>query len=302
MENGHVIALGFFDGVHLGHGALIKKAVEVSESTGLIPTVITFDSHPMSMVFGKNVPLITSAEDRAGLIRRLYGVSDVVFLRFDREMMNMPWDEFMKSVVENFNGAHLVCGHDYSFGYKGMGNTERLREFCEKRGVGCDVVPPVTLDGERVSSTLIRELIAAGKIEEANRYLGHRHVLTDIVRSGRRLGRTINAPTINMQFGKGVIIPRHGVYATMVTLEDGTVWRGVTNVGVRPTVDDSGRVTAETYMLGYSGNLYGRTVRLDFYKFMRPEMKFADIGQLKDRIHADAESIDRYFEQIKKGG
>ena len=296
MENRHVIALGFFDGVHLGHGALIKKAVEISGETGLIPTVITFDSHPMSMVFGKNVPLITSAEDRAGLIRRLFGVSDVVFLRFDREMMNMPWREFMDSVVKNFNGAHLVCGHDYSFGYKGMGNTERLMEFCGEKGIGCDVVPPVMLDGERVSSTIIRELIADGRIEDANRYLGHRHVLTDIVRSGRKLGRTINAPTINMQFGKGVIVPRHGVYATTATLEDGTVWRGVTNVGVRPTVDDSGRVTAETYMLGYSGNLYGRTVRLDFWKFMRPEIKFSDIEQLKERIHADAADIDRYFD------
>lgn len=300
MENGHVIALGFFDGVHMGHAALIKKTVEIAEKNNLTPSVITFDAHPLTMVCGKKVPLITSAEDRAGLIRRMFGISDVIFLHFDDEMMRMPWDEFMNKIVVNFNASHLVCGHDYSFGYKGLGNTERLRQFCSEHSIGCDIVSPVTLDGNRISSTIIRELISKGEIEAANRYLGHDHVLTDIVRSGRKLGRTINAPTINMCFSDSVIEPKYGVYATIVTLEDGTNWRGVTNVGVRPTVDNSGIVTAETYILGYSGNLYGRTVRLEFCKFMRPEMRFSSIEQLKERIHTDAENIDNYFNSLKK--
>ena len=301
LNKGHIIALGFFDGIHLGHAALIKRTVEIAEQKGLAPSIITFDAHPLTMVCGKNVPLITSAQDRTALVRRMFGISEVIVLRFDDEMMRMPWNEFLDMIVSKYSGEYIVCGHDHSFGYKGEGNTERLKEYCAEHSLGCEIVPPVMLDGQRVSSTIIREMIAGGDIENANRFLGHRHILTDTVRQGRKLGRTIDAPTINMQFGESVIVPKFGVYATIVTLEDGTKWRGVTNVGVRPTVDDSGAVTAETYILGYSGDLYGRNVTIEFCRFMRPEMKFDNVEQLKNRIHADADNIDRYFSKTEQG-
>lgn len=297
MDKGHIIALGFFDGIHLGHTALINKTVEIAKKEGLVPSIITFDAHPLTMVCGKNVPLITSAQDRAALVRRMFGISDVIVLHFDSEMMQMPWNEFLDMIVSKYNGRYIVCGHDHSFGYKGEGNTEKLKEYCAEHSLGCEIVPPVTLDGQRVSSTIIRDMIAGGDIENANRFLGHKHILTDIVRQGRKLGRTINAPTVNMWFGENVIVPKFGVYATIVTLEDGSKWQGVTNVGIRPTVDDSGAVTAETYIPGYSGNLYGHQVSIEFCRFMRPEMKFDNVEQLKNRIHADAAEIDRYFRE-----
>ena len=291
----HVLALGFFDGVHRGHSALMERTVEVAKEKDLIPSVITFDTHPMTMVTHRAVPLLNSEEDRAGLIRNIFGIDDVVFLHFDEKTMCMPWDRFIEDIVENFNAAHLVCGHDYSFGYRGEGTPELLQKYCEDHGLGCDVIPPVMCDGIRISSTCIREFIINGEMEKACEYLGHAHVLTDVVRVGRRLGRTIDAPTINMHFREGIIVPRYGVYATEVCLDDGSFHFGVTNVGVRPTVDTSELVTAETHILDYGGNLYGKRVRVRFYKFMRAERKFGSVEELRAQIHADAEATRAYF-------
>ena len=151
MEKKHVIALGFFDGVHLGHRALMEKTLEIAEKYDYIPSVITFDAHPLSQVTGKNVPLINSPEDRAGLIRRMFGISDVILLHFDSEMVHMPWEEFADRLIGDFNAGYLVCGHDHKFGYKGLGTAEKLEEHCKSLGIGCSVVPAVTADGERIS-------------------------------------------------------------------------------------------------------------------------------------------------------
>ena len=296
MVRKYAIALGFFDGVHIGHGALIKRACEVAEQNGLIPAVLTFDTHPMSKITGISEPMLTSETDREGVLEREFGVKDVIILPFDDEMMHMHWKDFAEYIIEKFSAEYLICGHDYTFGFKGEGKAEMLKEICGEKGIGCDIIPAVLIDGVRVSSTLIRNLISEGEIEKANRNLGHAHVLTDIVRDGKKLGRTIGSPTINMQFEKGVIIPRHGVYATKVYLEDGSVHLGVTNVGVRPTVENTDNVNAETYILNYSGDLYGKQVRIEFYKFVRPEMKFENVEELKAQIGRDAASVQTYFD------
>ncbi|MDR3278040.1 MAG: riboflavin biosynthesis protein RibF [Oscillospiraceae bacterium] len=295
IEKKRVIALGFFDGVHIGHSALLERALEVAAGTGLVPSVITFDTHPLSLITGKNTPLINSAEDRAGLIHRIFGIDDVIFLHFDAETARMPWADFVTHLVTEFGARHLVAGHDYSFGDKGEGNVERLRGKCAALGVGCDVIPPVKYKGVTSSSTYIRELIAAGDMRQASEFLGHPHVLTDFVQYGFRLGRTLGTPTINMRFSDGVLIPAHGVYATRVYLDDGGERVGVTNVGVRPTVADSASVTAETHILHFQGNLYGRAVRLEFYERMRPEMKFSGVDVLKERILRDCRDVEAYF-------
>ncbi len=298
MVRKYAIALGFFDGVHVGHGALIKRACEAAEEKGLTPAVLTFDTHPMSKITGISEPMLTSEFDREGVLLREFGVKDVIVLPFDDEMMHMHWKTFADYIIEKYSADYLICGHDYTFGYKGEGKAEMLKDICLKRGIGCDIIPAVTLDGVRVSSTLIRNLIMQGDIETANRNLGHAHVLTDKVRDGKHLGRTIGFPTVNMQFAKGVIIPRYGVYATKVCLEDGSVYSGVTNVGVRPTVEDAGNVNAETYILNYSGDLYGKRIRIEFYKFFLPEMKFESIDELKAQIQRDAASVDTYFKAL----
>ena len=290
-----VIALGFFDGIHIGHSALLRRAIEVGEEKKLVASVITFDTHPLSIISGKAVPLINSPEDRAGLIHRVFGIDDVIFLHFNRETANMPWDVFLGHLIDEFGALHLVAGHDFRFGSGGKGNSELLVQRCGNLGIGCDIIPEVRHDGIVSSSTYIRELISRGDIERANVFLGHPHVLTDVVRYGYKLGRTLGAPTINMTFQLGVLVPAFGVYATKVYLEDGGVQTGVTNVGVRPTVDNSGQVTAETYILDYHKNLYGHQVRIEFHSHLRPEMKFGDTSELKAQIKKDCEAALEYF-------
>lgn len=289
------VAIGFFDGVHIGHAALLNKTRERAAQIGATPSVLSFDVHPDNLVFGCEVPLINSAIGREDIIRRLFSIDNVVFLHFNQHMMRMPWREFIESIIEELNIGWIVVGHDFCFGYKGEGTAERLKAYCEDRGVGCDIIPPVMLDGQIVSSTRIRELIQNGRIEEANRWLGHPHTLADTVHSGYHLGRKLGTPTINMYFPDGVLVPRHGVYATKVFLEDGSEYIAVTNVGVRPTVGNDNRVSVESHLLDYSGNLYGRQARVEFYGFLRGETKFESFEQLSEQIHRDAESAREYF-------
>lgn len=290
-----VIALGFFDGVHLGHGALMNMTRQRAEELSATPSVLSFDTHPDNLVFGSEVPLINSSSDREDIIRRCFGINDVVFIHFDKHIMCMPWEEFVSGLIDELNVCHIVVGHDFCFGYKGEGTAEKLKGYCAEHGLGCDIIPAVKLDGRVISSTYIRELIKEGNMEEAMRYLGHPHCLSDTVRSGYHLGSKIGAPTINMAFPDGVLVPKHGVYAARVFLEDGCAYTAVTNIGVRPTVSRGETVSVESHLLDYSGNLYGRELRVEFYKFLRPEMKFASCEELAEQIHRDAEEAKNYL-------
>ena len=292
-----VIALGFFDGVHIGHAALLNKTKQRAEELNAVPSVLSFDVHPDTLVFHKDVPLINSAIGREELIRREFGIENVVFLHFSEHTMRIPWREFIDSLVQELSICHIVVGHDFCFGYRGEGTVRRLAEYCAENGLGCDVIPPVMLDGQIVSSTHIRELIEAGDMEEARRWLGHPHTLSDTVHSGYHLGRKLGTPTINMFFPVGVLVPRHGVYASKVYLEGGVSCIAVTNVGVRPTVSEENRVSVESHLLDYSGNLYGRQARVEFYAFLRPEQKFESFEALSDQIHRDADQARAYFEK-----
>ena len=289
------IALGFFDGVHIGHAALLKRVKERASELGAVPSVLSFDVHPDTLVFGTEVPLINSLQGREELIQRLFGIDNTVFLHFNKRLMRMPWDEFISDLVEDLNICAVVVGHDFTFGYRGQGNPKLLKTWCEERGISCDVIPAVKLNGIVVSSTYIRKLIEDGNMEEASRYLGHPHVLTDTVHSGYHLGRKLGTPTINMFFPEGVIVPRYGVYASKVFLSDGSEHTAVTNIGVRPTVSEGNRVSVESHLLDFSGNLYGRQARVEFYKFLRPEKKFSGYQELSDQIHRDSAAARYYF-------
>lgn len=294
-----VLALGFFDGVHLGHAALIRKTAERARELGAVPAVLTFDVHPDTLVQKTPVALITSPADRAELVRRL-GVEEILSLRFDETLMQMPWDAFVEWVQAEFSAVHLVCGHDFTFGWKGQGKPDLLKAKAGELGMGCDVISKVDVDGEAVSSTRIRSLLLEGKVREANRLLGHPHALTDTVRTGFRLGRKLGAPTVNMRFEDGVLVPAHGVYAGRLRIEGEGVDRwAVTNVGVRPTVSDSQVVSVESFILDYSGNLYGKRIRLEFLDFLRAEQRFADTEELKAQIERDTENVRRFAESFK---
>ncbi len=298
MTKQKVMALGFFDGIHVGHAALINKIKQRAEETGAEPAVLTFDVHPDNLVFKKTVPLINSAEDRENILIRCFGINDVVVIHFNQRVMHMDWHDFIDELIDEMNLRWIVVGHDFCFGYKGLGTAEKLKAYCAERGVGCDIIPAVCRDGVVVSSTLIRQLIESGEMEKANEYLGHPHTLTDVIRTGYHLGTKMGTPTINMSFPQGVIIPRHGVYAAKAYI-DGQEYMSVTNVGIRPTVSDSGNVNVESFLLDFCGNLYGHRARIDFYKFLRPERKFDDVNELAAQIKSDAQTTREYFERIK---
>ena len=284
-----VIALGFFDGVHRGHGALLRRAAEEARRRGCTPAVFTFDRPPKEVITGIPCPLINSPEDRSDLVKRLYGIDEMLMVPFDDEMRTTPWDRFVTDIlVGRYGAVHLVAGHDHHFGYKNQGSPELLREKCAELGLGCDIIPAVTLDGVTVSSTHIRKLLEEGGVETARAFLGHPHVLTQTVGHGRRLGRTIGVPTANLVAPPHVLLPKRGVYAAKVTLPDGRAFGGVTNVGIRPTVNHGQDVTVEPWILDFDGDLYGQKLRVEFFRRLRDERKFESLDALKTQIQCDA--------------
>jgi len=293
-----VIALGFFDGVHLGHGALLRRTVEEARRRGCTPAVFTFDRPPKEVVTGIPCPLINSPEDRKDLMRRLYGIEEIIMVPFDREMMTTAWDDFVTELlVKRCNAVHLVAGHDHRFGHKNQGSPELLAEKCAELGLGCDIIPAVEIAGTTVSSTYIRRLVELGQIERANRFLGHPHVLTQQVRHGRRIGHTIGVPTVNLTVPPRVLVPAHGVYAARVCLPDGSAYAAVTNVGTRPTVANGSDITVESWLLDFDGDLYGQTIRVEFCSRIRDEVRFDSLDALKNQIAADAAATRLYFAQ-----
>ncbi len=293
-----VIALGFFDGVHRGHAALLRRTVEEAQSRGCTPAVFTFDRVPKEVVTGIPCPLINSPEDRKELMHRLYQIDDVIMVPFDREMMTTPWDAFVTDIlVERYHAVHLVAGHDHHFGHKNAGSPELLRQKCAELGIGCDIIPKVEIGGITVSSTYIRRLVEMGQVERAAEFLGHPHTLSQVVRHGRRIGRTIGIPTVNLTVPPHVLVPNFGVYAARVYLQDGSHYAAVTNVGVRPTVHNGDDITVESWLLDFDGDLYGQTVRVEFYLHLRDEIRFDSLDALQAQITRDAQSTRDYFRQ-----
>lgn len=293
-----VIALGFFDGVHLAHGALLRRVTETARKLDALPCAFTFDTHPSARLTGHAVPLLNTAEERAWIMGHYYGIQEVLVASFDA-MMEMSWEDFITEYLIKEQGAvHVVCGHDFHFGHKGQGTPQRLQEKCRELGVGCDVIDRIDLDGVTVSSTYIRSLVAQGDMEKAMRFLGHPYLMSQTVSPGKKLGRTLGFPTVNLKFQPGVVIPAYGVYAAKVILADGSEHMAVTNIGVRPTVDDSGIPNAEGYILDYSGDLYGQNIQMFFYKKLRDEKKFDSLEALTREVMANADQTRAYFNEF----
>ena len=297
-EKKRVIALGFFDGVHLGHQALLRRAVERAEQMDLSSAVFTFDRSPKEFVTGVKVPLLTTNEERSATIRRLFPVETVIVEPFDEQMMTMPWEDFVLMLAQKYSAGWLVAGHDFRFGHKNAGTPDLLREKAAQLGMGCDIIPAVTLGGETVSSTLIRALLRDGEVERACELMGHPYTITGQVLHGKGLGRTIGAPTLNVIPADGLLIPAYGVYAARVSV-DGRQYEAVTNVGVRPTVDENGGVTVESHLLDVNEQLYGRECRVEFLKLLRTEQKFSDLGALQAQIARDVAAAREVFSKIK---
>ncbi|MBU5435220.1 riboflavin biosynthesis protein RibF [Pseudoflavonifractor sp. MSJ-37] len=296
MTTKRVIALGFFDGVHRGHGALLRRVGEKARELGAVPSAVTYDTHPSDLILHTPTPLLSSPFDRADLMRRYYGIRDVIIAHFDDRMMHMPWQEFLTDyLIGELGAVYLVAGHDFHFGYRGEGDPQKLQTACAQLGLGCDIIPKVEQDGITISSTYIRTLVAQGEMERANEFLGHPHTLSNTVAHGKHLGTTLGFPTVNLQIPSGVLIPAHGVYACKVCFSDGTERMAVTNVGTRPTVDDGDRVNVEGFILDFHGDLYGQTVRMEFYKRLRGEQRFPSLEALRDEVLRNADQTRAWF-------
>ncbi len=289
-----VVALGFFDGVHLGHCALLQKAAEVAETLQIRAAAITFDPHPSVLLTGKAEQLLTTQDERLDLMRRLCGVNELLLLPFDEAMRTMPWERFVEDIlIDRLQAVHVVCGENFRFGAHGTGTAQLLSERCTELGIGCSVIAPVEQDGEVISSTRIRTLLQSGEIQKANALLGHPYCLTGEVIHGQALGHTLGFPTANFSFPEELISPRFGVYVGLAHLDD-EAYPTVTNLGRRPTVNGNS-ITVESWLLGFDGDLYGKRFRLDFLKFLRPEQKFGSLEELQQQIFHDRDQVLDYF-------
>ncbi|MBR6739165.1 MAG: riboflavin biosynthesis protein RibF, partial [Oscillospiraceae bacterium] len=217
MSEKTVIALGFFDGVHLGHAALLKKTLERAAELGATPAAFTFDRSPKEFVTGIPVPLLTTVKEREMTLRGWYDMEKVFVEPFDKAMMTMPWEDFITELlVKKYHAVHLVAGHDFHFGYKNEGSPERLAEKCRELGLGCDIIGCVEIGGETVSSTRIRKLVEAGQMRDVTELLGRRYTIRGTVLHGQGIGRVRLFPTANIVPPENSVVPKFGVYATRV--------------------------------------------------------------------------------------
>ncbi len=288
-----IFTLGFFDGVHLGHQALLEECCRLAREHDANACAITFQQHPQALFTQTPPRRINELEGRIHLMRQ-YGIGPVYAYPVTKEVMSMSWQTFLDELV-GFGAIGFVCGNDFRFGNRGEGNAEKLKAYCRERNLLCSIVEDQMLDGIRVSSTHIRRLLEAGDLEEAIRFMGHPHVLAGQVVSGRKLGRTIGVPTANVQLPENVVELPHGVYACKA-LADGEEYLAVTNVGNRPTVDGH-HVTVEAWLLDFAGDMYGKLLVLEFYKFLRPEKKFASLEELREEIQKNAMETRKFFEK-----
>lgn len=293
MNKKTIYALGFFDGVHLGHQALLAACLRLAEEQSCRAGAVTFRAHPDTLVFGKTPALLNTTDDRNAMLRA-YGMDTVAELPFDRTLMATHWSDFLSQLVQD-GAAGFVCGDDFRFGAGGSGTAKKLAAFCEKRQLPYVVVPEQILDGSRISSTRIRELLENGQVEQANRLLGHPHVLTGQVIAGQQLGRTMGFPTANLVIPENILVPRLGVYACKARV-DSTEYLAVTNIGTRPTVGGEG-VLAEVHLLDFDGDLYGKRATVALYQFLRREQKFQSLAELQAEIQKNTLQTRNFFEK-----
>ncbi len=299
MNKRTVYALGFFDGVHLGHASLLAACRNLADELGCKAGVVTFHNHPDGLVRGTAPGLICTLQDRDRLLKEQFGMDVVISLPFDREMMNTPWQAFFQMLLQQYQAAGLVCGEDFRFGCRGEGNGEKLMAACREAGIPGIVLPQLKIEDTPVSSTHIRYLVEMGRMRDAVRFLGHPYVLSGKVIHGHQLGRRMGMPTANLMLPKELVVPRLGVYACRCVV-DGQRYDAVTNIGTRPTVAGIG-ITVETWILEeYQGDLYGQELRLEFRAFIRPEIRFPSLEALQDAVHQDARQAKEILRGISK--
>lgn len=285
-----VIVLGFFDGVHLGHRELMQEARKVSLEKNLKSAVFTFETHPRILSQNINQKLILSNVCKAKLIKEKCSIQEVIEYPFTDDIMNMPGDVFIKEIlIKKYNAGHIIIGFNNRFGYKGLGNSDNLIKLCTELEIGCTIVKPVSIDNITVSSTYIRNLILAGDIINANKFLGYNYFLSGRVILGKQIGRTIGCKTANISVADNIILPPFGVYQTRVNI-DGVIYNSVTNIGIKPTLNDN-KISIETHIIDFDADIYDKVISIEIVKFIRDERKFSSLDELKGQIAKDIDLV-----------
>jgi riboflavin kinase/FMN adenylyltransferase len=292
-----VLTLGVFDGLHLGHQLIMSTVVERARAINAVPTVITFDPHPRAVLHPESAPPLLQTFDQKIEAFGVLGIEQAIVIRFTRDFAQLEAGDFLRDVVrDRLQGLEVYLGRGFAFGRNREGNIELLRKVSEHLGFSADEVPEVRLRGQRISSSKIRGLLAEGRVNLARRMLGRPYGVEGRVVRGAERGRYLGFPTANLR-PENRVIPRGGVYVT-ATLIEGAWRRSITNIGTRPTFEnDSAPLSVETYVMNWTGDLYGDVVRVRFLHRLRNERKFASIDELKQQIARDLNRAASYFER-----
>jgi len=287
------VVLGNFDGVHLGHQQLLAMGRQIANGMGEELTVFTFYPQIQTVLQPDFAYLLTEKEKEQRF--KAIGVDHIVTIPFDENISHMSPEQFVTEIlVEKLHASHVVVGFNYTFGYRGSGNTDLLIELCEQHQIVVAVMDAYQLHEEIISSTAVRQALKQGNINYANEMLGYYYHLCGQVVHGNEIGRTIGFPTANLALQDNLFIPGNGVYAVKVDIQ-GEAYRGILNIGVRPTVDKNLAQTIEVHILDFDKDIYGESICVEFIQFLRSETKFADLEELKVQLMQDKEKTKQLF-------
>lgn len=285
FEQGTYVALGSFDGIHKGHLTLMNKVISISKEKKALSMVYTFKNHPMTVVNNTIAPkLLIDNKKKQEIIENL-GIDILCLETFDKKMMLLEPEDFIKELIERFNVRGLVVGFNYRFGHKNKGDLAMLEKLKKKYNFELYVMKAYQEESDVVSSSRIRKLIKDGELEMANELLGREFVLSGKIVDGKKLGRTIGFPTANLEVNEDMIIPEKAVYYTNVEY-NGKIYKGITSVGNNPTVNGQ-NTTIETYILDFSEDIYEKSIKLYFLEKMREQVKFNCLDELKAQLEKD---------------
>ena len=282
------LCLGYFDGVHLGHMKLIEEA----NKSPFKKAMVTFSLSPYDFLNNQKNKVITTVDDKKEILQK-NGFDYLIVLITSKELLSLRKDEFINQVLRRFNPKKIVCGFDYSFGYKAEGDVSYLKSILND--IEIITIDEYLVNDKKASSTLIKEYIENGNLDKANQILGRPYKIKGIVKKGNQIGRTLSFPTVNVEIRDDYVVPCFGVYATKIKVE-GKEYIGVTNVGIHPTVDKLNCPIIETHIISFNQDIYFEEVEVEFYSFIRKERKFASLEELKNQIASDKEKIIAYFQ------
>lgn len=287
------IAIGKFDGIHVGHQALLQCIIN-KKKDNMQAVVFTFSPSPEEFFRGQRLPAIDTVEEKYSNFEEM-GVDILLEYPLNKESAAISPQDFMQKILlEKLRAGYVVSGTDLTFGNKGLGNAEMLSEFAKDNGFQYEMIDKVCIDGKEVSSTAVRTAIAEGKMDEVAKMLGREYRISGEVVHGRALGRTMQMPTINVIPSKQKLLPPSGVYATVTVLDDREIL-GVTNIGYKPTVSKEMKVGVETHLFDFDEDVYGRHVTVKILHFIRPEMQFSGIDSLVKQMEDDCKNAAAYF-------